>query len=159
MQIWFYCCDIKQVVWGWNNVCKLKCREEKSCNFVAQNYSRFFVYILKYKWLNSSLRRASKVCLVVACSPSEWCWGKWDFLGQFWMMFWTDFCVGFRFLVLGNLNGWIDVWKRDSIMCLRCLGENENGWKVVDFYEEKCTCVNNTSSKRLSIRVRELVQI
>ena len=52
---------------------------------------------------------------------------------------------GYRFCVLGDLNGWIEDWMRAGTTGpFGVPGENGNGKRVVEFCAERRLCVSNT---------------
>jgi hypothetical protein len=98
------------------------------------------ILLVKFKF------KKVKVCVVVSYGPSE------NSEEEEYMTFWNELndvldtvSLGFRMIVLGDLNGWIGDRKRDGVTGdFGVEGENENGKKVIDFCVDKGMCVCNT---------------
>ena len=60
---------------------------------------------------------------------------------------------GYRFWILGGLNGWIGDRKKASLTgAFGVPGENDNGRRVVEFCKDRGLCEENTYFKHRSIQ-------
>ena len=59
---------------------------------------------------------------------------------------------GYRLCILRDLNGWIGNRRKGGVIgAFRVPGENDNGRRVMELYEERELCVGNTYFKHRSV--------
>ena len=90
-------------------------------------------------WIKFKFSRV-KVCVVVGYSPNV----EGEERDRFWNVMdrtLDNIGNGYRFYILGDLNGWIGDRTRTGITgAFGVPGENDNGRRVVEFCEEKGLC-------------------